>query len=212
MKIYIYLFIVIIITMTSCEKTGYHDLRPISKKNNPHCVIEVTAGTNKIYSYDRESNGFKIERKNGKDIKYEGLAMPFNYGFIPSTAAKFTFDKANPELDVVILGEKVSTSTLLDFKIIGCIQYAHKDSARKDLNENVIHNIIVGLPIDKDIKTIEADNYRDLTRKYRGQRKIIEIYLDDLFSQYNQTFYAWKDEKFASQLLENCKLKNNKNK
>lgn len=207
MKRYLVLLIVSIIILTSCKKAGYHDLKPISKKNNPHCVIEVSAGTNKIYSYDRKSNGFKIERKNGKDIKFEGIAMPFNYGFIPSTNAKFTFDKVNPELDILVIGEKISTSSLIDFKIIGCLQFAHKDSSRTGLNENVIHNIIVSLPIDKELKTIEITNFKDLTRKYRGQRKIIELYLQDLFTQYNFTFYGWKDEKFASQLLEECKTK-----
>ena len=204
----ILLLLVAIIILSSCEKkAGYHDLKPISKNKNLHAVIEIPAGTAKMYQYDRKNNAFKLERKNGKDKKFMGLSMPFNFGFLPSTNTKFTIDKENPELDVVVIGEKVSTSSLVDIKIIGAIQFAHKDSARRDLSEDVIYNVVVALPVDEELATINVDNYRDLTKTYRGQRKIIEIYLEDLFSDKNMSFYAWKDDKFAKELVKASTLK-----
>lgn len=196
------------ILLSSCEdKSGYADLKPVSKKNNLHAVIEIPAGTAKLYQYDRKENGFKLERKNGKDKKFTGLAMPFNYGFLPSTKVPFSLDAENKELDVVIIGEKVSTSSLLDIKIIGNLQFAHKDSARRDLKEENLHNVIVAIPIDDEFATLKVDSYRELTQKYRGQRKIIEIYLEDLYADKNFTFYAWKDEKFAKDLVKSSTLK-----
>ncbi|MFY8160874.1 MAG: inorganic diphosphatase [Candidatus Kapaibacteriota bacterium] len=203
----ILILLISIIIFSSCEdKAGYHDLKPISKNKNLHAVIEIPAGTAKMYQYDRASNGFKLERKNGKDKKFLGLSMPFNFGFLPSTKTKFTVDKNNPELDVVVIGEKISTSSLVDIKIIGSIQFAHKDSSRRDLSENVIYNVIVAVPIDKELATINVDSYRELTKTYRGQRKIIEIYLEDVLTESNMTFYAWKDEKFAKDLFKTTTL------
>lgn len=203
----ILLLLISILVLGSCEeKAGYHDLKPISKNKNLHAVIEIPAGTAKMYQYDRATNGFKLERKNGKDKKFMGLSMPFNFGFLPSTKTKFTVDKNNPELDVVVIGEKVSTSSLVDIKIIGSIQFAHKDSSRRDLPENVIYNVVVAIPIDDELATIKVESYRELTKTYRGQRKIIEIYLEDVLSDSNLSFYAWKDEKFAKELVKSSTL------
>ena len=95
---------------------------------------------------------------------------------------------------------------MVDIKIIGSIQFAHKDSSRRDLSENVIYNVIVAVPIDKELATINVDSYRELTKTYRGQRKIIEIYLEDVLTESNMTFYAWKDEKFAKDLFKTTTL------
>lgn len=206
MKNILLLFISIIIISSCDDKTGYHDLKPVSKNKNLHAVIEIPAGTAKMYQYDRATNGFKLERKNGKDKKFLGLPMPFNFGFLPSTTTKFTVDKNNPELDVVVIGEKVSTSSLIDIKIIGVVQFAHKDSSRRDLPENVIYNVLVAIPIDDELATIKVDSYREMTKTYRGQRKIIEIYLEDVLSEKNMSFYGWKDEKFASELVKSATI------
>jgi hypothetical protein len=65
---------------------------------------------------------------------------------------------------------------------------------------------MVAIPLSDEISTIDVNSYRELTQKYRGQRKIIEIYLEDLYSEDNFTFYAWKDEKFAKELLKSVTI------
>lgn len=190
----------------SCENkgSGYSELKPISKTKNLQAIVEIPAGTAKVYQYDRKENGFKYERKNGKDVKFEGLAFPFNFGFIPSTKAAFTVDKDNPELDVVIIGEKASTSSLVEIKLIGAVQFAPKDSIKTGLSESILYNVLIAVPFDEELATINVDSFRDLSKTHISQRKIIELYLEDFIADKGYSFYAWQGADFAKNLVKSC--------
>jgi hypothetical protein len=81
-----YTFWLLIILLFSCEKkVDYYHL-PISySANNINAVIEIPAGTSKEYGYNKKSQSFTINKKNGKDRIINSLPYIGNYGFIPST-------------------------------------------------------------------------------------------------------------------------------
>jgi inorganic pyrophosphatase len=50
-----------------------------------NAVIEIPAGTNTKYEYDKQRLEFKPDLRDGQTRRVDFLSYPLNYGFIPST-------------------------------------------------------------------------------------------------------------------------------
>src|SRR5438270_8535606 len=99
------------------------------KKRECKAIIETPKGRRNKFDYDPKTRLFKLG-----GLLPEGLAFPFDFGFIPSTMA----DDGDP-LDVMILmDEPAHVGCLLDVRIIGVIEAVEIENGKRTRNDRLI--------------------------------------------------------------------------
>jgi len=94
-----------------------------------HAVIETPKGSASKYSYDEETQMFKL-----KKILPKGMVFPFHFGFIPYTKAQ----DGDP-LDVLVLLDELSwPGCIIDCKLIGVMEATETKEDKTVRNDRLI--------------------------------------------------------------------------
>ena len=118
-------------------------------------MVEVSEGGAKKYAYDTEMEAVKLSR-----VLYDGLVMPFNYGFIAQTE-----NADSNHLDVFILcTHPLSRGTVVECRAIGMLKM--NDRGKQD-------NKIIAVPLNES----RMENLQDITDWPESeQEKILNFY------------------------------------
>lgn len=118
-------------------------------------IIEVSEGGAKKYAYDREMETFKLSR-----LLYDGLVMPFNYGFVAQTE-----NADGNHLDAFILcTHPLSRGIVATCRTIGMLKM--NDRGKQD-------NKIIAVPLSE----IRMEYLQDITDwPETEQEKILNFY------------------------------------
>ncbi|WP_298755431.1 inorganic diphosphatase [uncultured Psychroserpens sp.] len=173
----------------SCEEQiDYYNLATFTDNNKLNAVIEIPAGTNKKFEYNKETKSFEIDKKNGKDRIIAFLPYLGNYGFIPSTFSDPKTGGDGDALDVLILSESVKTGTVMETIPIAML---------KLIDDGEIDYKIIAIPSLKEDQIINADTYKTFVTDFPEIKTIIETW----FLNYNKSDEAqiegWGNEKEA---------------
>lgn len=76
-------------------------------------VIEIPAGTNHKYEYNKSLQQFQQDVRDGRPRMVRFLPYPVNYGFVPSTRMDKNRDGDGDPLDVLLLAESLPTGSVL---------------------------------------------------------------------------------------------------
>ena len=180
----------------NARKTASYDSYATASTYNDagklQAIIEIPAGTNKKYEFDKEQKKFIQDEVNGKPRVISFLPYPGNYGFIPSTILKRSEGGDDDQLDILVIGESIERGTMLEVTPIGALMLI--DEGENDTK-------IIAVPADKSKRTIDVDNFLDFNVQYGAAKQILEQW----FMHYdpNATTYAegWRDETYAQQLI-----------
>lgn len=192
------LIISFVLLFTSCKKkTDYYNLPLISINKNINVVVEIPAGTNKKFEYNKSTQSFEVDQKNDKDRVIQFLPYIGNYGYIPSTFSDPNKGGDGDALDVLVLSESVATGTIMEVNPIAVL---------KLFDDGEIDYKIIAIPSDKSKQIIKANNFADLTKDFSEIMTIIELW----FLNYNKDDTAiikcWGSEKEALKEIENNRL------
>ena len=168
--------------------TDYYKTPLYSSQNILNAIVEIPAGTNKKFEYNKTTKSFEIDKKNGKDRVINYLPYLGNYGFIPSTFSDPKLGGDGDALDVLILSESLKTGDIVEITPIAML---------KLIDDNEIDYKIIAIPVDKKQQIIKTQNYTDFSKKHPSIKKIIEFW----FLNYNKADEAkiegWGNEKEA---------------
>jgi len=92
-------------------------------------IIETPKGRRNKFDYDPKFRMFKLG-----GLLPEGLAFPFDFGFIPSTLA----DDGDPVDIMVLMDEPAHVGCLLDVRIIGVIEAQQIEKGQTTENDRLI--------------------------------------------------------------------------
>ena len=71
------------ICLSSCKTAGASvDISKLNKDERIQAVIEIPAGTNLKLEYNKATQKFEADRRNGKERRIDYLSYPANYGFL----------------------------------------------------------------------------------------------------------------------------------
>ncbi|MBV9304282.1 MAG: inorganic diphosphatase [Acidobacteriaceae bacterium] len=99
------------------------------KKRECRVVIETPKGRRNKFDYDSQLEAFTLG-----GLLPEGLAFPFDFGFVPSTLAQ----DGDP-LDVMILmDEPAHVGCVLTVRLIGVIEAEQKENGKTTENDRLI--------------------------------------------------------------------------
>lgn len=92
-------------------------------------IIETPKGRRTKLDYDRKTGLFKI-----KTLLPDGMSLPLDFGFIPSTRC----DDGDPMDIMVLIDEPCAIGTLLDVRLIGVIEASEVEDGRTERNDRIL--------------------------------------------------------------------------
>ncbi len=118
-----YIFVLLFICLASCkDNIDYYYISTKSDTNYFNAVVEISAGTNKKFEYNKKTRKFEIDRKNGTERIIDFLPYIGNYGFIPSTYSDILKGGDGDALDVLVLSESLPTETVVEIVPIAVLK------------------------------------------------------------------------------------------
>jgi inorganic pyrophosphatase len=151
-------------------------------------VVEIPAGTNKKYEYNKITNQFEIDQKKGKDRIVEFLPYLGNYGYIPSTYSDPKKGGDGDALDVLVLSESLPTGSIVEIIPIGML---------KLIDDGELDFKIIAVTFNKAEQVIKAANYKQFEENYPQIKKIIELWFLNYNKDDNARIDGWVNEKEA---------------
>lgn len=160
-------------------------------------VIEIPAGTNTKYEYNKQLLQFEPDIRDGVPRRVNFMSYPLNYGFIPSTKMEKARGGDGDPLDVLVLAEHLPTGTVIELEPIGLLLL-------KDLGE--LDNKVLAIPADPTKRIIQASNWMEFQRDYSAIRHIIELFFLYYDGLGTMTIMGWADEKAALEEVKKWQL------
>lgn len=163
-------------------------LPSFSSNGHLQAVIEIPAGTNTKFEYNKQLLEFQPDIRNGQKRMVDFMSYPVNYGFIPSTRMDKNREGDGDPLDVLLLAEHVPTGTVMEVLPIGLLQL-------KDLGE--LDHKVLAIPVDPKLRIIRATTWTDFQRDYSAIRHILELFFMYYDGLGTMTVMGWADEQAA---------------
>lgn len=151
-------------------------------------VIEIPAGTNTKFEYNKQLLQFQPDIRDGHTRRVDFMSYPLNYGFIPSTKMEKERGGDGDPLDVLVLAEHLPTGTVIEVQPIGLILL--KDSGELD------HKVLA-IPVDPSKRIIRASNWTEFQQDYSAIRHIIELFFLYYDGLGTMLLMGWADENAA---------------
>lgn len=172
-------------------------LPSFSENGHLNAVIEIPAGTNTKFEYDKQRLEFKPDVRAGHTRRVDFLSYPLNYGFIPSTKMMKARGGDGDPLDVLVLAEHLPTGIVIEVQPIGLLML-------KDLGE--WDNKVLAIPADASMRIIRATNWHEFQMEYSAARHIIELFFTYYDGLGTMTLMGWGDENAALEEVEKWQI------
>lgn len=160
-------------------------------------VIEIPAGTNTKFEYNKVDLKFEPDLRSGKIRRVDFMSYPVNYGFIPSTKMVKERDGDGDPLDVLLLAEHVPTGSVVEVQPIGLLML--RDTGELD------HKVLA-IPVDPEKRIIRATDWESFQRDYSAIRHILELFFMYYDGLGTMTVMGWGDEKAALEEVKKWQL------
>jgi inorganic pyrophosphatase len=136
-----------------------------AKERQSKAIIETPKGRRNKFDYDPEFRLFKLG-----GLLPEGMAFPFDFGFIPSTLG----DDGDPLDVMVLMDEPAHVGCLLDVRLIGVIEAQQTENGKTTENDRLI-GVAIHSYNHQQIKSLD-----DVDKTLLDQ-------LDEFFISYNKS-------------------------
>jgi len=103
-------------------------LASFDKEKKVQVVIETPKGSRNKYAWDREQQIFAL-----KKVLPEGMAFPYDFGFIPSTEG----DDGDPIDVLLLMDQPVFTGCLVKARLIGVIEGKQTEKGKSERNDRL---------------------------------------------------------------------------
>lgn len=114
------------------------------EKRECQAVIETPKGRRNKFKYDQDSGLFSLS-----NLLPEGFSFPFDFGFIPSTAA----EDGDPLDLIVLMDEPAHVGCLLTVRLLGVIKVMQTEKGKQTENDRLMGVAAKSFEF-KDVKTI----------------------------------------------------------
>ena len=178
-----------LLALCSCKPNIDHYHLPTYSHNNlVQAVVEIPAGTNKKYEYNKQSKSFEIDQKNGKDRIIQYLPYLGNYGFIPSTYSDPDKGGDGDALDVLILSESVQTGAVVEIIPIAVLQL---------IDDGELDYKIIAIPHNPEQQIIKANSLKMLSDSHPEIMQMIAFWFLNYNKEDTAEVVGWGDEIMA---------------
>lgn len=117
-------------------------------KHECEAIIETPKGRRNKFKYKPESGSFSLS-----NLLPQGFSFPFDFGFIPSTAA----EDGDPLDIIVLMDEPAHVGCQLEVRLIGVVEVEQTEKGKKSKNDRLIAVAVRSFDY-KDVKSISDLN------------------------------------------------------
>jgi len=117
--------------------------------------------------------------------------------YLPAPVNLATVTSAGDQVDVVILGPRLSKGISYDLLPIGLMEFS---------SGNHIQRKILAIPGDPSLQTIKSPSLEQLQLNYPGVIEILATWFENAYSDQQPDFLGVKDEREAVQFLQSLSL------
>ncbi|MBI6118644.1 inorganic diphosphatase [Salegentibacter maritimus] len=189
----------VLLFLSACKTSkDFSGLQASMEKGIYRAVIEIPAGTNKKIEYDKNQKKFVIDQRDGKDRIINFLPYPGNYGFIPSTYSNPKLGGDGDAVDVLVLGESITTGSLIEIIPVAIL---------KLVDEKELDYKIVAIPAEVNKQIIKTKNYQTFMAKCPEVIKILELWFGYYDKAQSIEIKGWGDEQEAISEIEKWRLR-----
>lgn len=186
-------------SLFNCEEKLNYNKLPFKVSDGVfNAVIEISAGTNKKFEYNKTTNSFEIDKIEGQDRIINFLPYLANYGFIPSTCSDLKKGGDGDPLDVLVLSESVPTGTIMEIKPIAML---------KLLDNGELDYKIISVPSDINKRILDIKNLGELTIGYPEVKTIIELWFLNYNKEDETIINGWANKRVTLEEIFKNKLK-----
>ena len=188
-KTTLFLFFILSLSMMACKKPGKNiDQVPAKTEKGYNMVVEIPAGTNHKFEFNKTSGKFEVDQVDGKDRIIDFLHYPGNYGFIPSTFLDPERGGDRDALDILLISESLETGSVVEVKPIAALML-------KDRGE--IDTKIIAIPVDSFRQVMAVRDFQHFLIEYDAAKKILEDWFLNYKGFGKTEFIGWKDDVYA---------------
>ncbi len=117
-------------------------------KRECDAIIETPKGRRNKFKYKPESGSFSLS-----NLLPQGFSFPFDFGFIPSTAA----EDGDPLDIIVLMDEPAHVGCLLEVRLIGVVKVEQTQDGKRSRNDRLVAVAVRSFDY-KDVKSISDLN------------------------------------------------------
>ena len=189
------LLIGIIFLLAGCAKQPVPPhLLPARTEHGVNVVVETPAGSVRTARYDPERAAFSVD-----SVEVAFLPFPANWGFVPSTRMPYQRDRRFAPVEVLVLGERLETGTVVEVNPIATV--ALEEEERRFL-------LLLAVPADPALCNLTIRDYSDLALRYPGVKESLEQWLRQWKGEPPVRILDWKDGQYALRFIEASLPKN----
>ncbi len=166
--------------------------------NLPSMVVEIPAGTNLKYEFDKDAGEFMLENIDGKPRSVDFLPYPGNYGYIEDTYMDVARGGDGDAMDILLIGATLQQGTRTPFIPIAILKL-------KDNGE--IDDKIVAVPADPSLQVVHCQSLECLQNDYPAILEILKVWFTNYKGPGFITFEGWESETEAHEAIEKWKIK-----
>ena len=133
-----------------------------AQKRECQAIIETPKGRRNKFKYDEESGLFTLS-----NVLPQGFLFPFDFGFIPSTAA----DDGDPLDVIVLMDEPAHVGCVLEIRLIGVIKLVQTEKGKTTENDRLVSVSLRGFEYEcvrslEDLSKTELKQIKDFLALY----------------------------------------------
>lgn len=119
-------------------------------------IIETPKGRRNKFKYESDSGLYTLSR-----VLPQGFIFPFDFGFIPSTAA----DDGDPLDVIVLMDEPAHVGCILQIRLIGVIKLVQTEAGKKTQNDRLVGVSVNGFEYEgvKAISDLSQSRLKQIT-------------------------------------------------
>ncbi len=152
-----------------------------------YAVIQVPAGTARVHAFDSAMFMTHIA-----DAPTDFLPAPGNLGFIAGCVRKDTLTGRGTPLPVMVMMPALETGSILAIKPIAALILMHNAQP---------FPVIVGVPEDPALRSIQAHNFVELLTQYDGARNILQTWFLNYPGRQMFDLVGWRDDNYARHVI-----------
>lgn len=187
-----YLFVLLLLVPLAGCQPNLSNLPAYTENKQLQAIIETPAGAGYQNKYNPETNAFETVQEAGQDKAIRFLPYPVNAGFIPSTMPpKGTGSKEN-QLPVFIIASSQEPGTVLEIMPLGVLIL--------EINGELTYQL-VATPAKPSERLLSATSFEEFNQENPAVKKILETWFVNYDPAKKARIMAWKDDRFADELV-----------
>jgi inorganic pyrophosphatase len=158
-----------------------------------YAVVEIPAGTAILQTVDSTKRIAPVD-----NVPIDFLPLPGNYGFVAGCARIDTLSGVAEPLPVLVIMSAFEEGSMISVLPVAILSLSRG---------GISYPIVIAVPAEEDLRSIQARNFVDLITEYDAARTILQTWFLNYLGRGTFEFVGWHDERHARRIISEWNIK-----